>query len=200
MHTSNCWDSIEAGSFPIERLDYRSMISPIVLLDILPLSCKYGISGLLRVILNSMQDHNVLSRLTPERTNIFAWSALQDRVTISLTTSQDMDMFTARTVSFRMVRRRLQQRGLSAWRPLSRLRFSLTLQHREERRLWCSKQESWIQEWHDVVFSEKSRFCMKYFYGCMHVWMLPSDCTPPVCIQYRHRGPASGMMVWAANR
>lgn len=123
-------------------------------------------------------------------------SALQNRTTTSRTISQETGMFAARPVSARTVRRRLQQRGLSSRRPL--LRLPLTMQHRERRRLWCAERQSWIQEWHNVVFSDESRFCVQYSDGRIRVWRLRGDRTSPACIRYRHRGPAPGVMVWAA--
>ena len=47
-------------------VDYCSALLPVVLVHIHPLSCKYGMNGLLRVLLNSMQDLNALPWLMLE--------------------------------------------------------------------------------------------------------------------------------------
>ena len=123
-------------------------------------------------------------------------SALQDRTATSRTLSQEMGLFAARQVSARTVRRRLEQHGLSARRPL--LRLPLTLQHRDARRQWCAQRQNWIQEWHHVVFSDESRFCVQHHDGRIRVWRHRGERTWPACIRYRHTGPAPGVMVWAA--
>ncbi|CAL1268282.1 unnamed protein product [Larinioides sclopetarius] len=48
MLTSKCRNSIEARSLPMESVDYRSVISPVAMVDIKPLSCEYAVNGLLR--------------------------------------------------------------------------------------------------------------------------------------------------------
>ena len=122
--------------------------------------------------------------------------SLQNRITISRTIGQEMAMFAERPVSARSVRRRLQYRVLSARRPL--LYLPLTMQYEERRRLWCAKRQKWIQERHNAVFSDQSRFYLQYCYGRISVWRLRGDRASPACIQYRYRSPASGMMAWLA--
>ena len=73
------------------------------------------------------------------------------------------------------------------------------MQYRERQPLWCTKCQSWIQEWHNVIFSDKSWFCMQYFDGCIHVCSLQGDCTLPVYIWYYHRSTAPGVMVTTRN-
>ena len=70
MHTNKCRKLIKAGSLPIVTVDYSSPISSITPSEIQPLSWEYGINGLLKIILNGMQDLNILSLLTPEKTDI----------------------------------------------------------------------------------------------------------------------------------
>ena len=65
MHISKCRNSIEAGSFTVESMDYRSLILPITLVNIHPLSIKYKIKGI-RVKMNCIEDLNTLLQLTPE--------------------------------------------------------------------------------------------------------------------------------------
>ena len=124
------------------------------------------------------------------------WSALLNRKTASRTITQEIGMFSARPVSSRTVRLRLQQRGLSAWRPLPR--FSLKMQHRERQWLWWTEQGNWWHDWYNIVFLDKSRFSVHYSDSHISVWRLWGDQTSPAWIRYQHRGPAPSMMVCAA--
>ncbi|CAL1274870.1 unnamed protein product [Larinioides sclopetarius] len=77
-------------------------------------------------------------------------------------------------------------------------RQPLAMQHRERRRVWCADRQSWIQERHNVVFSDESRFCVQYSDGYIRVWRFRRDRTLPSCIRYRHTGTAPGRIVWVA--
>ncbi|GFS63266.1 hypothetical protein TNCV_1496701 [Trichonephila clavipes] len=83
--------------------------------------------------MTNTQEDRYIGKLTP-----------QNRTTTSRNISQEMGMFATRSAYACTVRRRLQQRGLSAQRPL--LRLLLTMQHREERRLWCTERQNRIPE------------------------------------------------------
>ena len=123
-------------------------------------------------------------------------SALQNHISKSQTISQKIVMFAAHPVSAHTVRQRLQQCGLAFWQLV--LWPPLITQHRERRKLQCIKQQSWIQEWHNVVLSDESQFCVQYCDSHMHVWRLRGDHPSLPCIRYRHRGPEPGVMVWTA--
>ena len=152
--------------------------------------------GLLRVILNGMQDLNALLWLIPERTDIFVRSALQNHVTTSWTIRQQMDLFAAYPVSAHMVHQQLQPCCLSAWQPL--LWLPLIMQHRERLWLHCANWKFLIHQWQNVIFSDGSLFCMRYSDGCVRVWRLQGDHTWSACIWYRHRDPAPSVTIWAA--
>ncbi|GFV82539.1 transposable element Tcb1 transposase [Trichonephila clavipes] len=62
------------------------------------------------------------------------------------------------SLSARTIRRRLQQSGLSARRPLFGL--PLTQNHRRLRRPWCDERRMWVAEWNKVVFTDKSRISL----------------------------------------
>ncbi|GFU62620.1 transposable element Tcb1 transposase [Trichonephila clavipes] len=66
-------------------------------------------------------------------------------------------------MSARTIRRRLQQSGLSARRPL--LGLSLTQNHRRLRRQWCNERRMWAAEWNEVAFTDESRICLKHHDG-----------------------------------
>ncbi|GFW48758.1 transposable element Tc1 transposase [Trichonephila clavipes] len=61
------------------------------------------------------------------------------------------------------IRRRLQQSGLSARRPL--LGLPLTQNHRHLRRQWCDDRRMWAAEWNEVVFTDESRMCLQHHDG-----------------------------------
>ena len=104
-------------------------------------------------------------------------------------------MFAVRRFSSCMVRRRLQQHGLSASQPL--LRLLLAMHHRKWQLLLCAKEQRLIQKRHNVAFSDESRFCVQYFDGHERVRWLPGEYTLPACIRYRHRESVNGTILWA---
>lgn len=105
-------------------------------------------------------------------------------------------MFTVHPLSTPLVRWRMQKCGLSAWDILFRLH--LTIQHRQRRRLLCAEGQSFMQEWHNVVFSDGSWFCVHYSDGLTHVWRFRGKRFISDCIQYGPTSRAPGVMVWAA--
>lgn len=98
--------------------DYElsSVIQPFKLVEIKPLSYKYGINRLLRAIrsqsppkTSALEDIHILR------------SVLQTRTITTRTLIQKMGMVTPHQVFAYMVSQHLQQRALSEWRPLLRL-------------------------------------------------------------------------------
>ncbi|GFX85455.1 transposable element Tcb1 transposase [Trichonephila clavipes] len=88
-------------------------------------------------------------------------TAVTDRSVTSRTVAQHIESVTHHSVSARTIRRRLQQSGLSAIRPL--LGLPLTQNHRRlhctsvHRR--CDERRMWVAEWNEVVFTDESRIC-----------------------------------------
>ncbi|GFY05181.1 transposable element Tc1 transposase [Trichonephila clavipes] len=72
------------------------------------------------------------------------------------------------SLSARTIRRRLQQSGLSARRPL--LGLPLTQNHRRLRRQWCDERRMWVAELNEVVFTDESRICLQHHDGWIRVW------------------------------
>ncbi|GFU75021.1 transposable element Tcb1 transposase [Trichonephila clavipes] len=70
-----------------------------------------------------------------------------DRSVTSRTVAQHIEFATHHSVSARTIRRRLQQSGLSARRPL--LGLPLTQNHRRLHRQWCDGRRTWAVEWND---------------------------------------------------
>ncbi|GFW12977.1 transposable element Tcb1 transposase [Trichonephila clavipes] len=95
--------------------------------------------------------------------------------------------------TFTTIRRRLQQSGLSARRPL--LGQPLTQSHRRLRRQWCNERRMWAAEWNKVVFTEESRICLQLHDGRIRVWRQWGEGMLNNCVMHRHTGLALGIMV-----
>ncbi|UYV79433.1 hypothetical protein LAZ67_17002595 [Cordylochernes scorpioides] len=72
------------------------------------------------------------------------------------------------SISTRTISRRLVANGLHSCRPLRRL--PLTPPNRRQRLEWCRARSTWITEWHRVVFSDESRFCLSSDSRRVRVW------------------------------
>ncbi|GFW59990.1 transposable element Tcb1 transposase [Trichonephila clavipes] len=94
--------------------------------------------------------------------------AVTDHSVTSRTIAQHIESVTHHSVSVRSIRRRLQQSGLSARRPLFGL--PLTQNHSCLRRQWCDERRMWAAECNEVVFTEESRICLQHHNGRIRVW------------------------------
>ncbi|GFX18710.1 transposable element Tcb2 transposase [Trichonephila clavipes] len=94
------------------------------------------------------------------------------------------------------IRRHLLQRGLCARIPLYRI--PLTQNHRPLRLQWTNVHISWLVDWQQVVFSEKSRFNLWHHDGRIRVRRYAGERHIPECIIERHSGGTAGVMVWGA--
>ncbi|GFS91469.1 transposable element Tcb1 transposase [Trichonephila clavipes] len=99
-----------------------------------------------------------------------------------------------RIVSARTIRRRLQQSGLSARRPL--LGLPLTQNQKRLHRQWCYDRRMWVAEWNEVVFTDESRICLQNHDGRIRVWRHRGEKMLNSCVTHHHTGPAPGIMVW----
>ncbi|GFS72191.1 transposable element Tcb1 transposase [Trichonephila clavipes] len=111
-----------------------------------------------------------------------------DHSITSRTMAQHIESVTHHSVSAHTIRRRLQQSGLSARRPL--LGLPLKQNHRRLRRQWCDERRIWVAEWNEVVFTDESRLCR------IQIWRHRRERMLNSCVMHRHTGPALGMMVW----
>ncbi|GFU10798.1 transposable element Tcb1 transposase [Trichonephila clavipes] len=120
--------------------------------------------------------------------------AAKDRAVTSRTVAQHIESVTHHSVSARTIRRRLQQSGLSARRPL--LGLPLTQNHRRLRRQWCDEKRMWVADWNEAVFIDESRICLQHHDVRIRVWRHRGDRMLNSCVMHHHTGPAPGMMVW----
>ncbi|GFU39731.1 transposable element Tcb1 transposase [Trichonephila clavipes] len=118
-----------------------------------------------------------------------------DRSITSRTIAQHIESVTHHSVSARTIRRRLQQSGLSARRPL----FGLPLMQNPRRlhRQSCNERRMWVAEWNEVVFTDESRICLQHHDGRIRVWRHRGERMLNSCLVHRHTGPAPGIMVWS---
>ncbi|PRD20564.1 UNVERIFIED_CONTAM: hypothetical protein NCL1_54213 [Trichonephila clavipes] len=75
-----------------------------------------------------------------------------NRSVTSRTVAQHIESITHHSVPERTIRRRLQQSGLSARRPL--LGLPMMQNHRRVRRQWYDERRMWMAEWNEVVFTD----------------------------------------------
>ncbi|UYV79799.1 hypothetical protein LAZ67_18000688 [Cordylochernes scorpioides] len=100
------------------------------------------------------------------------------------------------SISTRTISRRLVANGLHSCRPLRRL--TLTPPNRRQRLEWCRARSTWMTEWHRVVFTDESRFCLSSDSRCVRVWRRRGERSNPAAIVERPTVRQRGIMVWGA--
>ncbi|UYV83030.1 hypothetical protein LAZ67_22001840 [Cordylochernes scorpioides] len=100
------------------------------------------------------------------------------------------------SISTRTISRRLVANGLHSCRPLRRL--PLTPPNRRQRLEWCRARSTWMTEWHRVVFSDESRFCLSRDSRRVRVWRRRGERSNPAAIVERPAVRQRGIMVWGA--
>ncbi|UYV75724.1 hypothetical protein LAZ67_13001148 [Cordylochernes scorpioides] len=99
-------------------------------------------------------------------------------------------------ISTRTISCRLVANGLHSCRPLRRL--PLTPPNRRQRLEWCRARSTWMTEWHRVVFSDESRFCLSSDSRRVRVWRRRGERSNPAAIVERPTVRLRGIMVWGA--
>ncbi|UYV68968.1 hypothetical protein LAZ67_6001815 [Cordylochernes scorpioides] len=94
------------------------------------------------------------------------------------------------------ISRRLVANGLHSCRPLRRL--PLTPPNRRQRLEWCRARSTWMTEWHRVVFSDESRFCLSSDSRRVRVWRRRGERSNPAAIVERPTVRQREIMVWGA--
>ncbi|UYV66872.1 K02A2.6-like, partial [Cordylochernes scorpioides] len=100
------------------------------------------------------------------------------------------------SISTRTISRRLVANVLHSCRPLRRL--PLTPPNRRQRLEWCRARSTWMTEWHRVVFSDESRFCLSSDSRRVRVWRRRGERSNPAAIVERPTVRQRGIMVWGA--
>ncbi|UYV64517.1 hypothetical protein LAZ67_3001074 [Cordylochernes scorpioides] len=100
------------------------------------------------------------------------------------------------SISTRTISRRLVANGLHSCRPLRRL--PLTPPNRRQRLEWCRARSTWMTEWHRLVFSDESRFCLSSDSRRVRRWRRRGERSNPAAIVERPTVRQRGIMVWGA--
>ncbi|UYV69886.1 hypothetical protein LAZ67_7001096 [Cordylochernes scorpioides] len=100
------------------------------------------------------------------------------------------------SISTRTISRRLVANGLHSCRPLRRL--PLTPPNRRQRLEWCRARSTWMTEWHRVVFSDESLFCLSSDSRRVRVRRRRGERSNPAAIVERPTVRQRGIMVWGA--
>ncbi|UYV62480.1 Transposase [Cordylochernes scorpioides] len=100
------------------------------------------------------------------------------------------------SISTRTISRRLVANGLLSCRPLRRL--PLTPPNRRQRLEWCRARSTWMTEWHRVVFSDESRFCLSSDSRRVRVSGRRGERSNPAAIVERPTVRQRGIMAWGA--
>ncbi|GFT06128.1 transposable element Tcb1 transposase [Trichonephila clavipes] len=123
--------------------------------------------------------------------------AVTDRSVTSRTVAQHIESVIHHSVSARTIRRRLQQSGLSARRPL--LGLPLTQNHRRHHHQWCDERRIWAAEWNAVVLTDESRSCVQPHDDRIRVRKHRRERILNSCITLHHTGPTPGIMLRGGN-
>ncbi|UYV81549.1 GRHL2 [Cordylochernes scorpioides] len=100
------------------------------------------------------------------------------------------------SITTRTISRRLVANGFHSCRPLRRL--PLTPPNRRQRLEWGRARSTWMTEWHRVVFSDESRFCLSSDSRRVRVWRRRGERSNPAAIVERPTVRQRGIMVWGA--
>ncbi|GFT64216.1 transposable element Tcb1 transposase [Trichonephila clavipes] len=119
--------------------------------------------------------------------------AVTDRSVTSTAVTQHIESVTHHSGSARTVRRRLQQSGLSARRPL--LGLTWTQSHRRLCHHWCDGRRMWAAEWNEVAFIDESRIYLQHHDGWIRVWGHRGERMLNRCVLHHHTDLAPGIMV-----
>ena len=98
-------------------------------------------------------------------------------------------------ISDQTVRNRLRQCGLRARRPLKGA--ILKRRHRIARLQWCRTRVTWNRlTWQNILFSDESRFCLKFSDGRARVYRRRGERFSDPCVQETDRFGGGSLMVW----
>ncbi|GFX49327.1 transposable element Tc1 transposase [Trichonephila clavipes] len=120
--------------------------------------------------------------------------AQSDRTAFSRQLAAQWSTATRVSLCASSIRRRLLQRVLRA--RISLYRIPLTQNHRRLRLHWANVHRSWLADWQQVVFSDKSRFNLWHHDGRIRVRLYAGERRIPEGIIERRNGRTPGVMVW----
>ncbi|GFW30035.1 transposable element Tc1 transposase [Trichonephila clavipes] len=119
---------------------------------------------------------------------------MNDRTASSRQLAARWSTATSVLMSAPSIRRCLLHRGLRARVPLYRI--PLMANYRRLSLHWAHEHRAWQADWHQVVFSNESRFNLLDYDGRIHVRCYVGEHCLPECVIERHSGLTTGVMVW----
>ncbi|GFT25192.1 transposable element Tc1 transposase [Trichonephila clavipes] len=119
--------------------------------------------------------------------------AMNDRTASSRQLAAHWYTATGVLMSTSLIRRRLLHHGLRT--RVSLYRIPLTANHRRLRLQWAHEHRAWQDDWHQVVFSNESRFNLWDPDGRTRVRRFAGERCLPECVIERHSGLILGVMV-----
>ena len=120
---------------------------------------------------------------------------LRNRFQSAAATSRQTRGLNNRRISVDTVRRRLRNAGLRARRPYCGP--GLTRRHRAERLRWCRNNVNRrLRDWHDMLFSDESRFCVDHADGRFRVYRRTGERYADACVMEQGRLGGANIMVW----
>jgi len=120
---------------------------------------------------------------------------LRNRFVTAVNTARRMPRRFNNRISDQTVRNRLRQCGLRARRPLKGA--ILKRRHRIARLQWCRTRVTWNRlTWQNILFSDESRFCLKFSDGRARVYRRRGERFSDPCVQETDRFGGGSLMVW----
>jgi len=120
---------------------------------------------------------------------------LRNRFETAVATARRIPGRANNRISDQTVRNRLHQCGLRARRPLKGA--ILKKRHRTARLQWCRTRVTWNRlTWQTILFSDESRFCLKFSDGRARVYRRRGERLSDACVQETDRFGGGSVMVW----
>ena len=119
--------------------------------------------------------------------------ALTDCTASSCVLAEHWSTATGALLSSSTVHRSLQQRGLRARLPLSRI--PLSLNHRHLRLQWAQQHRAWYTQWQQIAFSDESCYNLYYNDGRVSARHYRGKYLLPQCVIQHHTAQTLGIMV-----
>lgn len=130
------------------------------------------------------------------RTDRVLCKAIKDYVTkpYSVIRSENVSL---QHVCLSTVIKRAVQLGFRSYKGL--VKPVLTTAHKATRLQWCNERLQWSNEWHNIVFSDESRFCLSMSDGRIRFHRKATDIpTPDTSIREIDKFQGGSVMIWGA--
>ena len=122
--------------------------------------------------------------------------AKRDRFSTTRSIAIDWMTGTGPRMSMSSVYRRIKSYGLHSYRPF--LCLPLTPLHCTRRLEWSNERANWMHEWHQIVFSDESRFCLWAHDGRRRVRRMRGERKNSTFFVERNTALTQGVMIWGA--